>query len=66
MCASFFNNTLTHGELSTAINLRIEGKDLIPFDGDSFDRELVRDICLRLRGSDTTEHDVNQFLALRG
>jgi hypothetical protein len=58
----FFENSLTQEEVNRAVNLRIKKTDEIPFDGDSVDREIVRDIILALRGKSDLEHDVRKFL----
>ena len=40
----------TKEEVVEALNVRLKIRKDIPFDGDSFDRELVRDIILGSRG----------------
>jgi hypothetical protein len=50
----FFHHALTMEEVKEAIALRMQLD--IPFSGDSFDRELVRDILLRMHGSETVEY----------
>ena len=52
----FFNNNLTRKELRRAIEIRLfEIPTTITFDGDTIDREFVRDILFKLRdpNSDT-------------
>jgi hypothetical protein len=39
----------TRREVEIAIGIRL-GKPEIPFDGDSVDREMIRDIILEMRG----------------
>ena len=58
----FFGNTLTVEEVKKAVDLRMKKVDEVPFDGDSVDREIVRDIMLTLRGDSKVEHDVRKFL----
>ena len=43
------------GEVLKALEVRLKSRADIPFGGDSFDRELVRDIMLKLRGVDNSE-----------
>lgn len=56
-----FNNSLTREELDKAVELRMKNQD-IAFDGDSFDREIVRDIMLALRGEKNTLLIVTPYL----
>lgn len=55
----FFDHSLTREELRLAIHLRMS--DPYSFDGDSFDREIVRDILLAVRGK-KTEHNISAYL----
>ena len=59
----FFAHTLTIEELTRAVDLRakIKTPEFHGNDLDSFDRELVRDIMLAVRGL-PTEYDVTKFL----
>jgi hypothetical protein len=45
----FFNPVVTKEEVEVALEVR-KAQDDPPFDGDSFDRELVRDIMFARRG----------------
>lgn len=57
----FFNNTLTKEEIIKAVNIRKANKKL-PFEGDSLDREIVRDIMFYNRGKkDDLEYDLKEF-----
>jgi len=58
----FFGNTLEMAELTRAVSLRAKVKtpEFCGDDCDSFDRELVRDIMLHLRG-EPTEYNVAPF-----
>lgn len=47
------------GEVLKALEVRLQNHADIPFSGDSFDRELVRDIMLKLRGVDSSELEYN-------
>jgi hypothetical protein len=60
MYGNFFDNTLTREELRLAIQLRLSNRKL-EFAGDSFDREIVRDILLAVRG-EKTEYDVSVYM----
>ena len=60
MYGDFFDHSLTREELRLAIKLRLSNKEF-GFDGDSLDREIVRDILLAVRGK-KTEHDVSAYL----
>jgi hypothetical protein len=52
----FFDNNLTMKEVEKAIKIRLS-KIKLKFDGDTIDREIVRDIMLKLRNPKTdTEH----------
>jgi len=52
----FFNNNLTMIEVEKAIKIRLS-KIKLKFSGDSIDREIVRDIMLKLREPNAdTEH----------
>jgi len=52
----FFNNTLTMKEVEKAVKIRIS-KMKLNFDGDSIDREIVRDIIFKIRDPKAkTEH----------
>tara|TARA_R100001460_G_scaffold35370_1_gene68100 strand:- start:223 stop:495 length:273 start_codon:yes stop_codon:yes gene_type:complete len=52
----FFNNNLTMKELEKAVKIRIS-KMKLNFDGDSIDREIVRDIIFKMRDPKAkTEH----------
>ena len=52
----FFNNNLTIKEVEKAIKIRIS-KMKLNFDGDSIDREIVRDIIFKMRDPKAkTEH----------
>lgn len=57
----FFNNNLTMDEVKLAVSIRLHTTDT-PFDGDSFDRELVRDIMFVMRGLTGQEHGVELFI----
>tara|TARA_R100000963_G_C4534160_1_gene34222 strand:+ start:166 stop:459 length:294 start_codon:yes stop_codon:yes gene_type:complete len=55
----FFNNNLTIKELDRALKIRLSNMKL-EFDGDSIDREIVRDIIFKLRDPKSkTEHKFN-------
>ena len=55
----FFNNNLTIKELDKAIEIRLSNMKL-QFDGDSIDREIVRDIIFKIRDKKAkTEHEFN-------
>ena len=55
----FFNNNLTIRELDRALKIRLSNMKL-EFDGDSIDREIVRDIIFKLRDPNSkTEHKFN-------
>lgn len=56
----FFGHTLTREEIRTAIEFRMSNMEF-PFDGDSVDREIVRDILFTMRGERKTEHDVRSY-----
>ena len=52
----FFDNNLTIRELDRAMEIRLSNMKL-EFDGDSIDREIVRDIIFKMRDkSAKTEH----------
>tara|TARA_R100000742_G_C4253118_1_gene71246 strand:+ start:47 stop:319 length:273 start_codon:yes stop_codon:yes gene_type:complete len=52
----FFNNNLTMKEVEKAVKIRIS-KMKLNFDGDSIDREIVRDIIFKMRDPKSkTEH----------
>jgi len=52
----FFNNNLTIKEVEKAIKIRVS-KMKLNFDGDSIDREIVRDIIFKMRDPKAkTEH----------
>ncbi len=52
----FFDNNLTIRELDRAIEIRLSNMKL-EFDGDSIDREIVRDIIFKMRDKNAkTEH----------
>ena len=52
----FFNNNLTIRELDRAMEIRLSNMKL-EFDGDSIDREIVRDIIFKMRDKNAkTEH----------
>jgi len=52
----FFNNNLTMKEVEKAVKIRIS-KMKLNFDGDSIDREIVRDIIFKMRDPKAkTEH----------
>tara|TARA_R100001530_G_scaffold680_2_gene1154 strand:- start:1115 stop:1429 length:315 start_codon:yes stop_codon:yes gene_type:complete len=53
----FFDNNLTMEEVERAIEIRLSEIKL-KFDGDTIDREIVRDIMLKLR-EPTTETDIS-------
>ena len=57
----FFNNNLTRKELKRAIEIRLfEIPTTITFNGDTVDREFVRDILFKLRNPDSnTEYNFN-------
>ena len=56
----FFNNTCTKKEIIKAVNIRINAPTKIPFEGDSIDRELVRDIMFKIRDPKSiTENKIN-------
>jgi hypothetical protein len=54
--AHFFTPRVTVAEFEAALKVRLTMPT--PFDGDSFDRELVRDIIFRMRGQTETEHKI--------
>jgi hypothetical protein len=55
----FFNNNLTIRELDRALQIRLSNMKL-EFDGDSIDREIVRDIIFKIRNKKAkTEHEFN-------
>lgn len=57
----FFENTLTKEEIVKALKIRLANKKLA-FDGDSMDREIVRDIMFYNRGKTTgLEYDMKKF-----
>ena len=52
----FFDNNLTMEEIEKAIEIRLSNMKLA-FDGDSLDREIVRDIIFKMRDKNAkTEH----------
>jgi hypothetical protein len=52
----FFDNNLTMEEIEKAIEIRLSNMKL-DFDGDSLDREIVRDIIFKMRDKNAkTEH----------
>jgi hypothetical protein len=52
----FFDNNLTIRELDRAMEIRLSNMKL-EFDGDSIDREIVRDIIFKMRDKNAkTEH----------
>ncbi len=51
-----FKKIPTDGEINKAIEIRLRGAPA--WDGDTLDRELVRDILLSMRGHERTEHVV--------
>ncbi len=58
----FFDKTLTKEEIKKALKMRLTNKKLA-FDGDSFDREIVRDIMFYNRGKkDGLEHNIKSFV----
>lgn len=58
----FFDNNLTMEEVEKAIKIRLS-KIKLKFDGDSIDREIVRDIIFKLREPNAeTEH---KFISLQ-
>ena len=53
----FFDNNLTMEEIEKAIEIRLSNMKL-DFDGDSIDREIVRDIIFKMRDPKAqTEHE---------
>tara|TARA_R110000782_G_scaffold11788_1_gene35711 strand:+ start:118 stop:384 length:267 start_codon:yes stop_codon:yes gene_type:complete len=55
----FFGNNLKMKEVERAIEIRLSNMKL-EFDGDSIDREIVRDIIFKLRNPQAkTEHQFN-------
>ena len=53
----FFDNNLTMEEIEKAIEIRLSNMKLA-FDGDSIDREIVRDIIYKMRDPKAqTEHE---------
>tara|TARA_Y100000004_G_C8815444_1_gene369545 strand:+ start:508 stop:777 length:270 start_codon:yes stop_codon:yes gene_type:complete len=55
----FFDNNLTMEEIERAIEIRLSNVKL-EFDGDSLDREIVRDIIFKMRDPNAnTEHQFN-------
>ena len=55
----FFGNNLKMKEVERAIQIRLSNMKL-EFDGDSIDREIVRDIIFKLRNPQAkTEHQFN-------
>ena len=53
----FFDNNLTMEEIEKAIEIRLSNMKLA-FDGDSIDREIVRDIIFKMRDPKAqTEHE---------
>lgn len=58
---SFFENTLTKEEVEKALEIRLSNLET-PFDGDSMDREMVRDIMFYNRGKRVDfEYDMTRF-----
>lgn len=61
---SFFDNTLTKDEVVKAVEMRKKNTDKLSFDGDSMDREIVRDIMFYNRGKKKgLEYDISSFVA---
>jgi len=60
--ASFFGSGVTKKEIARAHRIRL--KLDLPFVGDSFDREMVRDIMLKIRGESKAEYDLSQIAGL--
>lgn len=56
----FFDNNPTKEEIIKAIEIRKTNKKL-EFDGDSIDREIVRDIMLYNRGARDLEYDMGEY-----
>jgi hypothetical protein len=55
----FFDNNLTMEEIERAVEIRLSNVKL-DFDGDSLDREIVRDIIFKMRDPNAnTEHKLN-------
>ena len=53
----FFDNNLTMEEIEKAIEIRLSNMKL-DFDGDSLDREIIRDIIFKMRDPKArTEHE---------
>ena len=53
----FFDNNLTMEEIEKAIKIRLSNMKL-DFDGDSLDREIIRDIIFKMRDPQAkTEHE---------
>lgn len=57
----FFGSGVTRQEIKRALAVRLENKK-IPFDGDTIDREIVRDIILARRALRTLEHNVEPYM----
>ena len=58
--ADYFGTGVSKKEVEDAFKLRLKNKK-IPFDGDSFDRELVRDIMLYARGDRDLEYPMQPY-----
>lgn len=58
--SSFFSPQLRRDEIIDAVTLLLNSDH--DFAGDSFDREIIRDILLKKRGRVMTEYDVTRFL----
>lgn len=56
--ANFFQGKLTPNEVTKAVKIYLESCH--DFEGDSVDREFVRDILFSMRG-EPTEHDVSKY-----
>lgn len=62
----FFENNLTKDELRLAVNLRVRKATIkFKFEGDTFDREIVRDILRASRGHKSTEFDVERYIKIK-
>ena len=59
---SFFPKGITKKDIAGALEIRLKNKK-VGFVGDSFDRELVRDIMLYQRGKRDTEYPVAGYFS---
>ena len=61
----FFDNNLTMEEIEKAIEIRLSNMKL-DFDGDSLDREIVRDIIFKMRDKNAKTEHIFKFEIERG